>query len=215
MANAAQQFVTMREDMFMFGKLGGLPSLNPGMCGPLPGAHGQAAPAAIAAARADRRARILVVEDHEFLRSGIIGLLDAQPDLICCGESDTMAGTRLAVAQAKPDLILLDLNLKDGQALEFIGDLRLEFPDAKILVLSQLDEAIYAPRVLRAGAKGYIMKEAASENLFDAVRVVLSGGTYLSSAMAAGFRPGKPERDWLEWATPARNDPYSGDRHRK
>jgi DNA-binding NarL/FixJ family response regulator len=171
-----------------------------GVEGWMPGAILQPAAAVIGAARADRRARILVVEDHEFVRAGIVGLLNGQPDFFCCGECDTVGGARLAVAQCKPDLILLDLNLKDGHALELIGGLRLEFPECNILVLSQLDEAIYAPKVLQSGARGYLMKEAASEKLFEALRAVLSGGTYLSQEMTGKMAPGTASGKGAEWA---------------
>ena len=202
----------MHEGLFFGGRLGVDPAfvqnsvtlsawreLGLGTDSPLPGANLQPAAAAIGAARADRRARILVVEDHEFVRAGIVGLLNGQPDFVCCGECDTVGGARLAVAQCKPDLILLDLNLKDGHSLELIGGLRLEFPESKILVLSQLDETIYAPKVLQSGARGYLMKEAASEKLFEALRVVLSGGTYLSQEITGKMGLGAVSGKGNEW----------------
>ena len=191
--------MAMHMGFSVVGNLGGMPPCVLGMTGPLGGMQPDAAPVAIGAARADQRARILVVEDHAFVRAGIVGLLNGEPDFVCCGECDTVAGTRLAVAKCKPDVILLDLNLKDGQALGLIGGLLLEFPDAKILVLSQLDEAIYAPKVLRSGARGYLMKETASQKLFEALRVVLSGGTYLSQEMAGKLRLGDGAKV-QEWA---------------
>jgi DNA-binding NarL/FixJ family response regulator len=166
---------------------GGLPQANQGASKGAPTFPVPRDSTRSGAARADRKARILVVEDHAFVREGIVRLLNGQPDLICCGETDSIAASRLAVAERQPDLILLDLNLKDGLALEMVGWLRLEFPDSRILVLSQLDEAQYAPKALQAGAKGYIMKETATADLLDAIRIVLSGRTYLSAAMASKY----------------------------
>lgn len=155
------------------------------MPGQIPMIDRRSAPSATSAARADRRARILVVEDHAFVRAGILALLSGQPDLVCCGEADSIATARAAVATQQPDVVLLDLNLRDGQAIELIGALRLEHPDSKVLVLSQLDESVYAPKALQAGAKGYVMKEMAADRLLDALRIVIGGKMFLSDEMAS------------------------------
>jgi DNA-binding NarL/FixJ family response regulator len=151
----------------------------------LPVIDRQTVPNAVVAARSDRRARILVVEDHAFVRAGILGLLSGQPDLTCCGEAESIAGARAAVATQKPDVVLLDLSLRDGQALDLIGILRLEYPDAKVLVLSQWDESVYAPKALQAGARGYIMKEMAADRLLEALRIVVAGKMFLSDEMVS------------------------------
>jgi DNA-binding NarL/FixJ family response regulator len=107
--------------------------------------------------------RILVVDDHPFMRAGLSQLIDRQPDLVVCGEAGDPT-----------------------QALtEFIKDLRALHTDLLILVVSMHDETIYAERVLRAGARGYIMKEAGGDNLLTAIRQVLRGETYVSPGMAA------------------------------
>jgi DNA-binding NarL/FixJ family response regulator len=131
-----------------------------------------------------RKARILIVDDHAFLRQSLVILIDGQPDLACCGEADSASAVPGAVAGQNPDVVLLDLKLKDGEAFELINSLTLLFPRIAILVLSQYDETIYAQRVLREGARGYLMKESAPEDLLHAIRAVLAGKTYLSCAMS-------------------------------
>src|SRR5438105_9051912 len=96
-----------------------------------------------------QKRRIFVVEDHPFVREGIVALINRQPDLVCCGQADSIAATPSLLAEQQPHLVLLDLRLKDGEAFDLIKTLRIEFPEAAILVLSQGDEEIYAERVLR------------------------------------------------------------------
>ncbi len=130
------------------------------------------------------KARILVVEDHPFVREGVIRLINRQTDLCCCGESDTVAMTPAITAREKPDLILLDLHLKDGLSLELIEPLLQEFPSSAVLVLSQSDEVSTAERALRAGARGYVVKKDATEEVLGAIRDVLRGTVYISPALA-------------------------------
>src|SRR5438270_9605693 len=127
-----------------------------------------------------QKAKIVVIDDHPVLRDGLMQLLCSQPDLECTGTADNTADARRLVAQFAPDLMLLDLRLKSGDALDLIKSLRVEHPDLKVLVLSQYDEMMFAERVLRAGACGYVMKENATEEILTAVRKVLAGDMYLS-----------------------------------
>jgi DNA-binding NarL/FixJ family response regulator len=126
-----------------------------------------------------------VVEDNSFVREGIVGLIDGQPDLWCCGEADSIASAPDAVTKCKPDLVLTDLRFKDGEAFELMNSLALGNSRPAILVLSQCDEIIYAERALQAGAKGYVMKVEAANELLNAIRMVLRGKVYLSPAMSA------------------------------
>ncbi len=135
-------------------------------------------------ANLEPKARVLVVEDNPFVRAGLVKLLNRQSDLTCCGEADSIASAPMAMAEQKPNLVLLDLRLKDGEAFELIGKLRLQYSKVPILVLSQGDEVLYAEKVLRAGAQGYIMKQEAAEELLAAIRGVLHGRIYVSRAMA-------------------------------
>lgn len=128
--------------------------------------------------------RIFVVEDHPFLRQAILLLIQRQKDMVCCGESDTVAGTPALISAARPDLVLLDIRLKDADSFEMVGTLTSQFPELRILVLSQHAEISCAERMLRAGAKGYVVKQDATEELMNAIRAVLQGKTYVSSEMA-------------------------------
>jgi DNA-binding NarL/FixJ family response regulator len=131
------------------------------------------------------KTRVLVIEDHPFVREGIVRLLNRQADLSCCGECETISGTPAAVANGRPDLILLDLNLKDGYSLDLIGPLCRNFPNTPILVLSQSDDIHTAERALRAGARGYVLKQEATEDLLRAIRDALRGKCYVSPALAS------------------------------
>ncbi|MFY9923530.1 MAG: response regulator transcription factor [Opitutaceae bacterium] len=131
------------------------------------------------------RKRILLVDDHPFMRAGLAQLIDLQPDMVVAGEAGNPAEAIQKFAVAKPDMVLTDMTMPGRSGLEFIKDLRAAYPDVAILVVSMHDEAIFAERALRAGARGYIMKEAGGENLLTAIRQVLSGQIYLSPRMSA------------------------------
>ncbi|MFZ1056711.1 MAG: response regulator transcription factor [Opitutaceae bacterium] len=136
-------------------------------------------------ARPPGRKRILLVDDHPFMRAGLAQLIDLQPDMVVAGEAGNPAEAIQKFAVAKPDMVLTDMTMPGRSGLEFIKDLRAAYPDVAILVVSMHDEAIFAERALRAGARGYIMKEAGGENLLTAIRQVLSGQIYLSPRMSA------------------------------
>lgn len=117
-------------------------------------------------------------------RHGVARLLEQQPDLTVCGEAEDAPRALEAVKRLKPRLVLADLTLPGGEGLEFIKDLRALHPEVTVLVVSMHDEALYAERALRAGARGYIMKNEGGEKLVEAIRQVLRGKTYLSEPMS-------------------------------
>ena len=145
------------------------------------------------------RKRILIVDDHPVVRRGMAGVLNAEEDLEISGEASNAAQAMDAVKQGKPDLVLLDLSLGDDSGLELIHDLKAMHEDLAILVVSIHDESLFAERVLKAGAKGYINKQMALDHIVNAVRRVLSGKIYLSpdmanrmlSQVANGVKPGE------------------------
>lgn len=143
------------------------------------------APPPVAEGRENVRKRILLVDDHPFMRAGLAQLIDKQPDLMIGGEAGNPAEALRALAAHGADLALTDITMPGRSGLEFIKDLQAIYPSLPILVLSMHDETIYAERALRAGARGYIMKETGGESLLQAIRQVLSGQVYLSPAMAA------------------------------
>jgi DNA-binding NarL/FixJ family response regulator len=129
--------------------------------------------------------KILLVEDHPMTRAGLAQLIRKQPDLRVCGEARDPNAAFQELARTKPDLILADLSLPGHSGLEFIKDVLTLYSGLPILVVSMHDELIYAERVLRTGARGYIMKEADAEELLAAIRRVLSGQVYVSERMSA------------------------------
>lgn len=131
------------------------------------------------------RRKILLVDDHPFMRAGLAQLIELQPDMMVAGEAGNPAEALEKFTSSKPDMVLTDMTMPGRSGLEFIKDLRAVEPEIAILVISMHDEAIYAERALRAGARGYIMKEAGGENLLAAIRQVLAGQVYLSPRMSA------------------------------
>ena len=129
--------------------------------------------------------RILLVDDHPFMRAGLAGLIDRQPDLMVCGEAGNPSEAFHELPRSKPDLVLTDLTMPGRSGLEFIKDLLAAEPKLTVLVISMHDEVVQAERALRAGARGYIMKEAGGENLLTAIRQVLRGEVYVSPRMSA------------------------------
>lgn len=144
------------------------------------------------------RKRILLVDDHPLLRQGIGQLVNQQPDLLICGEAEDRAAALTLAETARPDLVIVDLSLKEDRGLELIKDLKSRLPALPSLVLSMHDESLYAERALRAGARGYIMKQEAADKVLEAIRCVLAGGVFVSrriadsivAGVAAGGRPG-------------------------
>ena len=131
------------------------------------------------------KARILVVDDHPIVRRGLVLMIMAESDLTVCGEAETAADALKIIAGAKPDAAVVDLSLKGISGLELLKDIKVRYPKLPVLVLSVFDESIYAERALRAGAKGYMMKEEAAEKVLTAIRQILEGQIYLSDAMSS------------------------------
>ncbi|HXK24618.1 MAG TPA: response regulator transcription factor [Myxococcota bacterium] len=128
--------------------------------------------------------RILVVDDHPIVRLGIRQMLSADASLSICGEAESASDALRLARSAKADLAIVDLSLGQGSGLELIKALHAELPQLPVLVLSMHDEALFAERVLRAGARGYIMKHEAIAGLIGAIRQVMSGRIYVSERMA-------------------------------
>jgi DNA-binding NarL/FixJ family response regulator len=134
------------------------------------------------AVRTDPR-KILLVDDHPVMRQGLAQLINHEGDLTVCGQFEDTAGAFDAIPRLLPDLAVVDISLKGGSGLELIKNVRAIYCKLLILVLSMHEESLYAERVLRAGAAGYIMKVEASERVLGAIRHVLNGGIYLSEKM--------------------------------
>jgi len=129
--------------------------------------------------------RIMLVDDHPVMREGLAQLINHEPDMTICGQYEDAARAFAAIPTVRPNLAIIDLSLKGSSGLELIKNSRASYPKLLILVLSMYDESLYAERVLRAGATGYIMKQEASEKILGAIRQVLHGGIYLSEKMGS------------------------------
>jgi DNA-binding NarL/FixJ family response regulator len=131
------------------------------------------------------RKRILVVDDHPLVRSGLCQAIAATADLEVCGEAGGWHEALEIMPAAAPDLIVLDLNLKDGSGWTLLEQLQARGELRPVLVLSVCDEQVYAPRLLKAGARGYLMKDHPIECVLAAMRKVLSGQLALSETMTS------------------------------
>jgi DNA-binding NarL/FixJ family response regulator len=127
---------------------------------------------------------VFVIDDHPIVREGLTQLINREPDLTVCGTAEDIYEALKAMQTLKPDIALADISLKGADGIELIKNLKIRMPALPVLVLSIHDESIYAPRALRAGARGFIMKQEATENVLLALRRVLCGEIYLSKRMA-------------------------------
>ena len=129
--------------------------------------------------------QVYIVDDHPVMRQGYSSIIGQEVGLSVCGEAGSADTARRNLMSAEPDLVVLDLSLEGGSGLELIKDLHAQMPDLPILVVSMHDESLYAERVLRAGARGYLMKSEADTKVVEAIREILGGGVYLSESMNA------------------------------
>ena len=130
------------------------------------------------------RKKVLVVDDHPMVRLGLASMINQEPDLTVCGEADSERSALSAAQEHEPDIAIVDWSLKTEDATGVIVAFRERYPRMAILVLSMHEEMFYAERALRAGANGYIMKQAAAEKIIEAIRRVAAGQPYLSERMA-------------------------------
>jgi DNA-binding NarL/FixJ family response regulator len=134
-----------------------------------------------------QRKQIFIVDDHPMMRQGLAQLIGAESDLAVCGEAENAGGALDALGKLKPDLVLADISLPDKNGLELIKDFQAIQPGLSVLVISMHDESLYAERVLRAGGRGYIMKQEGGKKLMLAIRQVLEGKIYVSEKMSANI----------------------------
>jgi DNA-binding NarL/FixJ family response regulator len=131
------------------------------------------------------RRTILIVDDHALLRRGLTSLIESEPDLVVCGEAASCWAALDAIRESPPDLVIVDLALEGSDGLDLVKEMKRHHPDIPALVLSMHDEAVYAVRALRAGARGYVTKQQLDETLLGAIRRLLAGETYMSATLEA------------------------------
>ena len=127
--------------------------------------------------------RILLVDDHPMTREGLAAVINREQDLEVCGLAGNPSETMTELSRTNPDLMITDMNMPGRSGIEFIKDIHAMVAALPILVLSMLDEMLYPKRALRAGASGYLMKEAGSAKVLEAIRLVLAGQPYVSVRM--------------------------------
>lgn len=130
------------------------------------------------------KARILIVDDHPVVRLGISQLISENPDLKVTEEAENAQQAMKKLSAGGIDMTIVDLSLESGSGLELIGEIKRHYPNMPVLVLSMHDESLYTERALRAGASGYVMKQAGTEMLITAIQRVLNGKIYVSDDMA-------------------------------
>jgi DNA-binding NarL/FixJ family response regulator len=126
--------------------------------------------------------RILVVDDHPFFREGLSTWIARQPGLEYCGYADSPATAVREIEQRAPDLVLLDLQLREGDGFDVLAACKAVACPARIIVISHRDETLFGERVIRAGASGYVVKEEASDTMLEAIQTVLEGGIHVSES---------------------------------
>ncbi|MHC4387497.1 MAG: response regulator transcription factor [Planctomycetota bacterium] len=133
----------------------------------------------------EKKTKILIVDDHPIVRQGLAELINHEQDLTVCAQAEDAIEALRTIKEIEPNMVIVDISLKETSGLELIKDIGAQYGNLPVLALSMHDESLYAERALRAGAKGYIMKAEATENVVTAIRKVLSGEIYVSDRMAA------------------------------
>jgi DNA-binding NarL/FixJ family response regulator len=126
------------------------------------------------------RKRVLILDDLPIVRERLAQLIEGEPDLLLCGQSDDARVAMQLIATAHPGLVVTSLSLKNGHGLDFVKDVHSNYPQLLILVFSLYDEMVYAERAIRAGARGFVRKQETAQELLRAIRYVLDGEIYMS-----------------------------------
>ena len=131
-----------------------------------------------------KKTQILIVDDHPIVREGLTTIINHERDMNVCGAVEDAHQALNAVMELQPDIVIVDISLKNSNGIDLTKSIKAGHPQLLIIVLSVHDESVYAERALAAGAKAYLMKDAASENITRAIRTVLSGEIYVSNAIS-------------------------------
>ena len=130
---------------------------------------------------------ILVVDDHTVVRQGLTLLINQEPDLSVCAEAENVTKALEIIEKQQVDLAVVDISLDGTSGIELTETIKSKFPNLPVLILSMHDEAVYAKRAFKAGAKGYMTKHEAAETIITAIRLMLSGKEYISEKKTAEF----------------------------
>jgi DNA-binding NarL/FixJ family response regulator len=130
------------------------------------------------------RRRVFLVDDHPLVREWLANVINQQPDLMVCGQSEGREGCIEAIQKKRPDVAIVDISLKDCSGFDLISEIKHHAPRIEIIVLSMHDSPLYARRALRAGARGYVVKRETTRKICNAIRDVLNGTSYISEQSA-------------------------------
>lgn len=135
--------------------------------------------------RSKNKRQVMLVDDHPIVRHGLSMLINEETDIAVCGECSSAAETMRQIGIFKPDIILVDVSLQGSSGIDLTKSIKEQHPRLPVLILSMHDEALYAERALRAGARGYVMKQEAADTVLKAIRTVLKGDVYLSERLSS------------------------------
>jgi len=142
-------------------------------------------PVDVPASSVTTKVRVILVDDHPMVRQGLAQLINDEADLCVCAEADNATTALELIDSSLPDLAIIDISMGGVDGIELLKQLKTRRPGLATLVLSMHDEALYAERVLRAGARGYVTKQEAPGQVMTAIRLVLAGEVYVSEKIAA------------------------------
>lgn len=146
---------------------------------------------------AGEKTSVVLVDDHAVVRGALRALLDGQEEIEVVGEAGDIAGARTIVVERQPRVLVLDVNLPDGLAVDALAELREDSPETQIVLLTMERDLTLARRALDAGASGYLFKDSAHLELIEAVRAAAAGNRHLAPAVAAGLKSEDPAEDAL------------------
>ncbi len=146
--------------------------------------------------------KILIVDDHPIMRKGLSMLINQEPDLAVAGEAGDARKAMELIDSIGPDMVIIDISLPGVDGVELLKNIKLKYNELPALVVSMHDEALFAERALRAGARGYIMKQEAVEKVLDGIRRVLAGEIFVSSTIATKMLEKLVEGDTKKTASP-------------
>src|SRR5437762_2390099 len=141
----------------------------------------------ITGTRSSAKSRIFIVDDHTMFREGLRQLIERESSLTVCGDAPDAAEALRGLRTSKPDVVIVDISLAGASGIDLIKDIKIEFEDLPVLVVSMHEESLYAERALRAGAMGYVMKHEPAKTVKAAIQKVLGGDMYLSEKMATNI----------------------------
>jgi DNA-binding NarL/FixJ family response regulator len=136
------------------------------------------------------KTKVFLVDDHPLVRELLSQLIQRENDMEVCGEAEDAHEAVSKIEQSRPDIVIADISLKTTHGLELVKDLQVRWPSLPVLMLSMHDEAVFAERVLRAGGRGYVSKQAGADKLAEAIRHVLSGQIYVSATVSTRLLDG-------------------------